>query len=154
MRLLIALLILLAGCQAEITMPVKDIAPAIEVNVTTVTAVHLDSQGNASLNESLLELNESVEPKQSEAPGSSVRFWLGTKHGAFQDILREGSARIYNVNNDTYNVTVLFIGQGEDNLGRALFEVNGKRTKVLARRDMDVFPEREFIYVREIYYRG
>lgn len=85
--------------------------------------------------------------------GSQVIFWLGTRQGAFKDILSEGETQVYDIYGDIYEVTVVFIGEGDDGLGEALFQVNGRLSKALGEKESDILRKGEFIYVREVHYR-
>ncbi len=86
--------------------------------------------------------------------GSEAWFWLGTKKGAVQDVLEEGEERTYVLGDSEYQVSVEFIGKGDDSRGEAMFSINGKRTKPLAEKKMDVFNTEEFIFVKDIHYRA
>ncbi len=91
--------------------------------------------------------------KTTKELGSQVRLWLGTKNGAIPDMLEERQNNTYTTGDKTYNVSVKFIGEGQNEKPRVLFKINGENTKTLKEGETTMLNQNEFILIREILYR-
>lgn len=87
---------------------------------------------------------------RSALVGDLVKFYYGTRAGLISDYIEEGETKSYLRNGKKYIITLVSVSDIPDE-PRALFEINGQQTDVLGQKDQEIFDDRSFLFVSNIY---
>ncbi|MBW3014270.1 hypothetical protein KY335_03435, partial [Candidatus Woesearchaeota archaeon] len=85
----------------------------------------------------------------SETVGDLVKFYYGTREGLIVDYIEEGETKTYLKEGKKYVITLAMVSDFPD--PKAIFEINGERTESLESKDQEIFDDRSFLFVSNIF---
>ena len=118
-------------------MTIEGVTKAVDLG----TSVKLDEKYSLNL--------VSIMVGGAETVGDLVRFYYGTRDGLIADYIEEGETKTYLANGVKYTITLVTVSNPPE--PRVIFEINGKTTDTLELKDQEIFDDRSFLFISNIF---